>query len=130
MTKKQAGEERVYSVYTSTLLFITKGNQDRNSPRAGTQRQELMQRPWREVTYCLASPDLLSFLSYRIQDYQPRDGTTHNGPCPLDHQLRRCPTAGSHGGISPTETPFSVISSACDKLTHKTNQYTSLDRKY
>jgi hypothetical protein len=24
MTKKQVGEERVYSVYTSTLLFITK----------------------------------------------------------------------------------------------------------
>jgi hypothetical protein len=24
MSKKQAGEERVYSVYTSTLLFITK----------------------------------------------------------------------------------------------------------
>ena len=24
MTKKQAGEERVYSAYTSTLLFITK----------------------------------------------------------------------------------------------------------
>ena len=25
MTKKQVGEERVYSAYTSTLLFITKG---------------------------------------------------------------------------------------------------------
>jgi hypothetical protein len=31
MTKKQVGEERVYSAYTSTLLFITKGSQDRNS---------------------------------------------------------------------------------------------------
>jgi hypothetical protein len=31
MTKKQAGEERVYSAYTSTLLFITKG------VRTGTQ---------------------------------------------------------------------------------------------
>jgi hypothetical protein len=28
MTKKQVGEERVYSAYTSTLLFITKGSQD------------------------------------------------------------------------------------------------------
>jgi hypothetical protein len=27
-TKKQAGEERVYSAYTSILLFITKGSQD------------------------------------------------------------------------------------------------------
>jgi hypothetical protein len=26
------GEERVYSAYTSTSLFITKGSQDRNSP--------------------------------------------------------------------------------------------------
>jgi hypothetical protein len=31
MTKKQAGEERVYSAYTSTLLFITK------EVRTGTQ---------------------------------------------------------------------------------------------
>jgi hypothetical protein len=31
LTKKQVGEERVYSAYTSMLLFITKG------VRAGTQ---------------------------------------------------------------------------------------------
>jgi hypothetical protein len=37
-----------------------------------------MQRPWRDVTYWLASPGLLSLLSGRSQDYQPRDGTTHN----------------------------------------------------
>jgi hypothetical protein len=30
MTKKQVGEERVYSAYISTLLFITRGGQDRN----------------------------------------------------------------------------------------------------
>jgi hypothetical protein len=34
MTKKQVGEERVYSAYTSTLLFITKGSQDWNSNRS------------------------------------------------------------------------------------------------
>jgi hypothetical protein len=80
MTKKQVGEERVYSAYTSTLLFITKGSQDRNSHRAGTWRQELMQSPWKGAAYWLASPGLLSLLFYRTQDYQPRDGTTHNGP--------------------------------------------------
>jgi hypothetical protein len=48
MTKKQVGEERVYSAYTSTLLFVTKESQDRNSHRTGTWRQELMQRPWGE----------------------------------------------------------------------------------
>jgi hypothetical protein len=78
MTKKQVGEERVYSVYTFTLLFITKGSQDRNSHRAGTWRQELMQRPWRVLlTGFLLG--LLSLLSYRTQDHQPRDETT------LDH---------------------------------------------
>jgi len=96
MTKKQIGEERVYSAYTSTLLFITKGSQDRNSHRAGTWRQELIQRPWKVAAYWLASPGLLSLLSYRTQDYQPRDGTTHNmlGPPTLDHQLRKYLTAG------------------------------------
>jgi hypothetical protein len=34
MTKKQVGEERVYSAYTSTLLFIIKGSQDWNSSRS------------------------------------------------------------------------------------------------
>jgi hypothetical protein len=42
------------------------------------RKQELMQRPWRDVTYWLASPGLLSLLSYRIQDYQPRNDTAHN----------------------------------------------------
>jgi hypothetical protein len=37
MTKKQVEEERVYSAYTSTLLFITKGSQDWNSHRAGSK---------------------------------------------------------------------------------------------
>jgi hypothetical protein len=37
MTKKQVGEERVYSAYTSTLLFIAKGSQDWNSSRSGSR---------------------------------------------------------------------------------------------
>jgi hypothetical protein len=39
------------------------------------------------------------------------------GPSPLDLELRKCLTAGSHGGISPTEAPFSVITPAYVKLT-------------
>jgi hypothetical protein len=39
MTKKQVGEERVYSASASTFLLITKGSQDRNSHRRGTWRQ-------------------------------------------------------------------------------------------
>jgi hypothetical protein len=69
MTKQKVGEERVYSAYTFTLLFTIKGSQDWNSHRVETWRQELMQRPWRDVTYWLASPGLLSLLSFRTQDY-------------------------------------------------------------
>jgi hypothetical protein len=84
MTKKQIGEERVCSAYTSTLLFITEGSQDWNSIKQ-VRKQELIQRPWRDVPYWLASPGLLNLLSYRTQDYQPRDDPTHKGPFPLDH---------------------------------------------
>ena len=84
-TKKQAVEKRVYSDYTSKLLFISKGSQNMNSHRTETWRQVMMQRPWRGTSYCLAFPGLLSLLSYRTQDYQPRDDTTNNGPFPLEH---------------------------------------------
>jgi hypothetical protein len=49
------------------------------------RNQELMQKTWRDVLYCLASPGLFSLLSYRTQDCQARDGPTHKGPFPLDH---------------------------------------------
>jgi hypothetical protein len=42
-------------------------------------------KPRRDVSYWLASPGLLSLLSYRTQDYQARDGTTHHGSSQLDH---------------------------------------------
>jgi len=34
----QYGEERLYSAYTSTLLFITKGSQDWNSSSSGSRK--------------------------------------------------------------------------------------------
>jgi len=37
MIKKQVGEERVCSAYTSTLLLIAKGSQDWNSHRTGSR---------------------------------------------------------------------------------------------
>ena len=55
--------------YTSTSPLIVGENQDRNSSRAQTWRQELMQRPWRGATYLLALHGLLSLLSYRTQDH-------------------------------------------------------------
>jgi hypothetical protein len=83
MTKKQVREERVYSTYTFHIAV----NHQRISGLELKQvrKQELMQRPWRDVPYWLASPGMLSLLSYRTQDYQPRDGPIHKGPFPLDH---------------------------------------------
>jgi hypothetical protein len=54
-------------------LLIIKGSQNRNSGRAGSWRQELMQKPWRGAAYWLPPHALLSLLSYRTQDHQPRD---------------------------------------------------------
>jgi hypothetical protein len=121
MTKKQVGEEKIYLAYTSTLLFITKGGQDRSSHRVGTWRQELMQRPWRDVTYWLASPGLLSLLSYRTQDCQPRVGTTHNGSSP-PWSLRKKPYNCISWRHFLKGGSF-VITPACVKFTHKTRQY-------
>jgi hypothetical protein len=42
MTKSKQGG-RVNLAYTSTLIVIARGSQDRNSNKAGTWRQELMQ---------------------------------------------------------------------------------------
>ena len=77
MTKKQVGEERVYSAYTSTLLFISK--EVRTGTQAGQEAgadAEAMEG-WHLLAFFHG---LLSFLSYRTQDHQLRDGTTHNGP--------------------------------------------------
>jgi hypothetical protein len=75
MTKKQVGEEKF------SLQFHIAVHRQRKSELELKQvrEQELIQRPWRDVTYWLAFPGLLGLLSYRTQDYQPRDGTTHNG---------------------------------------------------
>jgi hypothetical protein len=66
--QKPPGEERVCFLYSSIALFITEGSQCRNSHRAGTWRQELMQRPCRGAAYGLAPHGLLS---YRTQDHHP-----------------------------------------------------------
>jgi hypothetical protein len=72
MTKKQVGEEKVYSTNISTLLFITKGSQDRNSHGAETWRQKLIQRPWRDAAYWIASLGLLSLLLTEPRTTSPR----------------------------------------------------------
>jgi hypothetical protein len=83
MTKKKVGEERVYSTYTSTLLFITKGSQDRTSHRARTWRQELMQRPWRDAAYWLVIAQLVFLREHRATS--PGMASPTMGPPTLDH---------------------------------------------
>jgi hypothetical protein len=53
-------------------VIITEGSQGSNSKGAGSWRQELMQRPWRNAAYWLTPHRLLSLLSQRTQDHQPR----------------------------------------------------------
>jgi hypothetical protein len=83
MTKKQLGRKGFNSAYT---FHIAVDHQRMSGLELKQVRKlELMQRLWRDVTYQLASLGLLSLLSYRTQDSQPRDCTTHKGPFPLDH---------------------------------------------
>jgi hypothetical protein len=49
------------------------------------RKQELMQRSRKDISYWLASPGFLRFVSYRTQGSRPRDGTTHKKPSLLDH---------------------------------------------
>lgn len=41
-----------------------------------------MQKPRRGSAYWIAPRGLFSLLPYTTQDYQPKDGTTHNGSGP------------------------------------------------
>jgi hypothetical protein len=52
-----------------------------------------MQKPWRDAAYWLAYPGLLSLLSYRTQNHQPTNGTTHNdqGLLPLNTDFKKMP---------------------------------------
>jgi hypothetical protein len=51
--KTSLGGKGLFDLYV-TLLFIIEGSQDRNSNRAGTWRQELMGRSWRDAACWLA----------------------------------------------------------------------------
>jgi hypothetical protein len=82
MSKKQLGRKGFIRL---TLPYCCSSPRKSGLELKQVRNQEMMQRPWRDVLYWLASPGLLSLLSYRTQGYQPRDGPTHKGPFPLDH---------------------------------------------
>jgi hypothetical protein len=80
MTKKQIGEERVYSAYTPILLFITK------EVRTGTQAGKKAGADAEAMEGCsllACFPSACSLIE--TKNCQPRDGPTHKGPFPLDH---------------------------------------------
>lgn len=78
MTKKKVGEEGVYLVYPSTLPFITKRSQDRNSNRAGSQSAWADSKGVEGRCLLACSPWLSQPSFLQNQDYQPRDGTNHH----------------------------------------------------
>jgi hypothetical protein len=82
MTKKQVGEERVYSAYTSIVLTPKKVRTGTQAGQEAGADAKAMEGVFLTV---LLPHGLFSLLSYRIQDYQSRDGTTYKGPFPLDH---------------------------------------------
>jgi hypothetical protein len=112
MTKRLLGKERVYLAHTSTLPFMIKGSQNRNSNRERPGRKGLMQRQWRGASYWLTPHGLLILLAYRMQDHQPKDGTTHHSLA-LCHQL-----LSNYSGLLLRVPPSSFqITLACVKLT-------------
>jgi hypothetical protein len=98
------GKEMIYLAYLSTLLFIIKANQDSN--RAGTWRQELMQRPWRSAAYWLAPHGLLSLLSLESLGMPSLPSITSFFffKCPTDLYI-----VLSYGGIFSIEATSSLM---------------------
>jgi hypothetical protein len=123
MIKKQVGEERVYSAYTSTLLFITKGSQDWNSSRSGS-------RSWCRGQEGMFFTVLLPLACSSCFLIEPK--ITCSGMVP--------PTRGPPPWSLIEKMPYSYISwrhclnwssvlcdnPSCVKLTHQTNQYNSI----
>lgn len=104
----------------------------RREVRAGIWRQELMQRREKTAFYGLAPRGLLSLLSYKTQNHQPRDDISHNRLDPLPStnllitnniiNLKKkspihFPTTRSYRGILLIENPSSLITTTSIKLT-------------
>jgi hypothetical protein len=60
MSKKQLGRKGFIRL---TLPYCCSSPRKSGLELKQVRKQELMQRPWRDVTYWLASPGLLSLLS-------------------------------------------------------------------
>jgi hypothetical protein len=76
MTKKQVGEERVYSAY---IPYCCSSPRKSGLELKQVRNQELMQRLWRDVLYWLDFPGLLSLLSYRTKTTSPEMASPTRG---------------------------------------------------
>jgi hypothetical protein len=109
------------------LLFCSSLKEVRTETQTGHElgNRSWLQRPQRCDIYWLAPHGLLSWLSYRTQDHQPRDGTTHNGLGPLiprQSLIKKMLYRSAHSTISlrhfiEMENPSSKMTLAYVKLT-------------
>jgi hypothetical protein len=122
MTKKQVGEERVYSAYTSILLFIIKGSQDWNSSRSGS-------RSWCRGHRGLLLTDLLLLACSACSLIVPRlpaQGWSHpQGALPPWSLIEKLPYSWISWRHFLNWSSFLCGNSSCVKLTPKTSQYSS-----
>lgn len=87
MTEKQVEEERVYSIYTCTALHQRRKTGTSNGVEAGAGAETVM-----GAAYRLATSDLLSLLSHRTQDNQPRmEPPTMGWVLPNQSLIRKMP---------------------------------------
>jgi hypothetical protein len=81
MTKKQVGEEKgLFSLHFHTAVHHKRKS---GLELKHVRKQELMQKPRRDVLYWLASPGLLSLLSYRTKITSPEMVPPTRGLSPL-----------------------------------------------
>ena len=73
-SKSSLGRRGLISLHR--LYHLEKSGQEL---KAGTGRQELKQRLWRDAAHCPAPCGSFSLLSYTTQDYLPIGGSIHSG---------------------------------------------------
>jgi hypothetical protein len=80
MTKKQLGRKGFIQL---TFPHCCSSPRKSGLELKQVRKQELIQRLWRDVLYWLASPGLLSLLSYRTKTTSPVMAPPTIGPSPL-----------------------------------------------
>jgi hypothetical protein len=80
MTKKQLRRKGFIQL---TLRYCCSSPRKSGLKLKQVRKQELMQKPWKDVLYWLASPGLLSLLSYRTKTTSPEMVPPTRGLSPL-----------------------------------------------